>query len=158
MGQHSTRQDVRLRSSHLRVTHCTLPELFFSTNTLQTHTVMSGRRVLMLAVVAAVAVAQVTADATTEDYGCTHNDQCGSNSCCVVSGQYRYIKPRCAPLGTKGSFCISSQTEPSKFGLPFPDYYLVVEAGYNQFCPCQPGLVCYRGECHPEDEVTTHSR
>ncbi|XP_063881082.1 uncharacterized protein LOC135111572 [Scylla paramamosain] len=72
--------------------------------------------------------------------------------------QYRYIKPRCAPLGTKGSFCISSQTEPSKFGLPFPDYYLVVEAGYNQFCPCQPGLVCYRGECHPEDEVTTHSR
>ncbi|XP_063881084.1 astakine-like [Scylla paramamosain] len=118
---------------------------------------MDGRRVLLLAVAVAVAVAGVTASTRGGFAGCTHNDQCGPLSCCRL-GRMRYSVPSCSPLGAVGSHCYPSNTDPTSHGLHYPNnIYVEVEAAHLGLCPCQPGLVCYRGECRPEDEVTTHS-
>ncbi|KAK8390540.1 hypothetical protein O3P69_010312 [Scylla paramamosain] len=130
----SAPRGIRIRSSHLRITSYALPELFFSTNTLQTHTAMGERRVLLLAVAVAVAVAGMTTSTAAELAGCTHNDQCEPLSCCRIR-RIRFPTSRCSPLGTRD-----------------------VEKGHLDMCPCQAGLVCHKNECRPEDEVTTHGR
>ncbi|XP_045115168.1 astakine-like isoform X2 [Portunus trituberculatus] len=117
---------------------------------------MSGRRVLLLAVAVAVVVTVVTASTKASFAECTHNDDCGPLSCCLL-GRMRYSIPSCAPLGTVGSYCYSN-SQPSSHGLHYPgDVYLELEAAHLGMCPCEPGLVCYRGMCQLEHEVPSQS-
>ncbi|MPD00518.1 hypothetical protein E2C01_095993 [Portunus trituberculatus] len=49
---------------------------------------MSGRRVLLLAVAVAVVVTVVTASTKASFAECTHNDDCGPLSCCLLGKNF----------------------------------------------------------------------
>ncbi|XP_063881083.1 astakine-like [Scylla paramamosain] len=119
---------------------------------------MGERRVLLLAVAVAVAVAGMTTSTAAELAGCTHNDQCEPLSCCRIR-RIRFPTSRCSPLGTVGSLCFPFNTETTSYRILYPNRaYRDVEKGHLDMCPCQAGLVCHKNECRPEDEVTTHGR